>query len=181
MGSARLPHPHFQLFAVIVDGSRNDFLFNFFVKIFTSWSDVEGRYLILYLVAVVKSTDIGAYFTGCAIGRHKLVPRISPGKTWEGVMGGVALGTVVSYLFVHYMAARSGVLYVSTADSIVLGVLLAVMGVLGDLIESLLKRSVGVKDSSKMIAGMGGLLDVLDSLLFSVPVLYIYAQFFMIP
>lgn len=157
------------------------FLFSFFVKLYTSWGDVEGRYLILYLVAVVKSTDIGAYFTGCSIGRNKLIPRISPGKTWEGVIGGVLFGVLVSYLFVRFMSERAGVLYISTMDSIVLGALLAITGVLGDLIESLLKRSVGVKDSSKMIAGMGGLLDVLDSLLFSVPVLYVYARFFMTP
>lgn len=154
------------------------FLFNFIVKLLVVWGDAAGRLLVLYLVVVVKFTDIGAYFIGCAIGRHKLFPRISPAKTWEGVIGGVAVGTLAGVLF----SRIAGEAFLLNGPAVwAVGALLAVTGVFGDLIESLLKRASGVKDSGTMIQGMGGLLDVLDSLLFSAPVLYIAALFLASP
>ena len=145
------------------------FLFAFMVKLLTVWGDAAGRWLFLYLVAVVKCTDIGAYFIGCAIGRHKLIPRISPAKSWEGVAGGILTGTLAGWLCWTLMPG----LPFAMGHAIGLGVLLSIAGIVGDLIESLFKRASGVKDSGTLIQGMGGLLDVLDSLLFAAPVLYI--------
>ncbi|HMP74697.1 MAG TPA: CDP-archaeol synthase [Kiritimatiellia bacterium] len=149
------------------------FLFNFIVKLLVGWGDETGRMLVLFLVVVVKCTDIGAYFTGCAIGRHKLLPRVSPAKTWEGVIGGVVVGTLAGWAFWAF-AMPADIDFLASLPAVLgVGVLLSVAGVLGDLIESLLKRAAGVKDSGSFIQGMGGLLDVLDSLLFAAPVLYI--------
>lgn len=155
------------------------FLFNYLLKLMVGWGPgVDGRMLLLYLIAVVKCTDIGAYSVGCAIGRHKLIPRISPKKTWEGVIGGVLTGLTASLLFVYFGHGRIGLFAFSWTDAVLLGLLLPVAGVVGDLIESLLKRAAGVKDSGTYIQGMGGLLDVIDSLLFTAPLLYIYTRLF---
>ncbi len=155
------------------------FLFNFFTRLLATWGDHTGRLLILYLVLVVKSTDVGAYFVGCSIGRHKLIPRISPAKTWEGCVGGAAAGVLASVLFYVFGHGKIGILTVTWTDACVMGLFLAVAGTVGDLTESLFKRAAGVKDSSRLIAGMGGLLDVLDSLLFTAPALYACARWFL--
>jgi phosphatidate cytidylyltransferase len=163
------------------------FLMNYFTRLGFAWRDggllhtvgPTGRMMVLYLVAVVKISDVGAYFTGRFLGRHKLYPRLSPKKTWEGLAGGVASSLLMSLLFYHFAGGRLGVLTLGCYDALILGLLLPVVGVLGDLFESLLKRSSGVKDSGSLIPGMGGVLDVLDSLLFGAPVLYAYAVLFM--
>ncbi len=136
----------------------------------------DGRELLLYGILVIKFTDIGAFFTGSAIGRHKLIPRISPAKTWEGVVGGVLVAMGVSVLLVEVFGGRISGIPFGTRDALFLGVLLGISGVLGDLVESMLKRAASVKDSGSWIKGMGGLLDVLDSLMFAAPVLYLYVQ-----
>ncbi len=135
--------------------------------------------LILYLVVVVKSSDIGAFAVGRTFGRHKLFPRVSPGKTWEGLAGGLVVGVLMSALIFWWLGrglphAAFGCLVVTRTDAWVLGAVLSAIGVVGDLIESLLKRSAGLKDSGCTIPGMGGILDVLDSLLFATPALYFY-------
>jgi len=163
------------------------YLFNYFTRLILSWNGPgdgagigqTGRLLTLYLVLVVKSTDIGAYFTGRFLGRHKLLPRISPGKTWEGCFGGVATAVLASCLFCHFAGQRIGSVDLPFRHAVILAILLAVAGVVGDMFESLLKRASGAKDSSSAIPGMGGVLDVLDSLLFGVPVLYMYAWLFL--
>ncbi|MEI6149471.1 MAG: CDP-archaeol synthase [bacterium] len=140
--------------------------------------------LLLYLIVVVKASDVGAYFVGNAIGRHKLFPRISPGKTWEGLAGGLVTGVLASLAFFCLLRgeitgpspALFGCLSLDMADAWILGVLLAAIGVIGDLVESLLKRSAGLKDSGHLLPGMGGILDVLDSLLFAGPTLYFYLR-----
>lgn len=155
------------------------FLFNFILKLLVAWGPaLDGRMLVFYLVVVVKVTDIGAYFVGCAIGRHKLIPRISPKKTWEGVLGGLLTGLGASFAFVHFTGGHLGPMVFNGTDALILGLVLPVAGVIGDLIESLLKRAAGVKDSGSYIHGMGGLLDVLDSLLFAAPFLYVYIRIF---
>jgi phosphatidate cytidylyltransferase len=154
------------------------FLFNFFARLLTFWGDETGRFMLLYLVFVVKFTDIGAYFTGCAIGKHKLIPHISPNKTWEGCIGGVLAGIAAGYGVYHFWNVRAPV-GMSVVDVVALGFLLSVAGIVGDLIESLLKRAAGLKDSGRMFLGLGGILDVLDSLLFAAPVLYLYARVLM--
>ena len=130
---------------------------------------VEGRWLLYALFLIVKGGDILAYLVGKTVGRHKLVPRLSPGKTWEGaaanLAGGIAGGLVAWRWFPCGLSAGS---------ALALGLLLSVVGQAGDLVESALKRSAGVKDSSGSIPGMGGTLDVLDSLLPALPVMYLY-------
>lgn len=152
------------------------FLLNFMTKLLVEWGHEQGRYLLLLLIVVVKMTDIGAYFTGCSIGRHKLIPRISPGKTWEGCVGGVVAGVLGGLVVSHLLRDWTGVRVFSPIQTGIISFLLSIAGILGDLIESLFKRAAGVKDSGRMIQGMGGLLDVLDSLLFAAPVLYIAAR-----
>ena len=163
------------------------FLFNFVTRILFTWDGAyasapigrTGRMLLLYLVLVVKVTDIGAYFTGRRFGRHKLFPRLSPAKTWEGLAGGVAAAVLASLAFCLGMRGAIGELHMGLHDAVILGVILAIVGALGDLFESLLKRASGVKDSGRIMPGMGGILDVLDSLLFGAPALYFYALFFL--
>ncbi len=154
------------------------FLFNFIGKILLL-GEREGRLLLLYLILVVKFTDIGAYFVGCSIGRHKFCPRISPAKTWEGVIGGVLTGTLVSVAFQQICHGQLGHYHFGLGPAVAMGVLLAIAGVIGDLIESVFKRASGVKDSAGYIRGMGGLLDVLDSLLFTAPLLYLLVHVLM--
>ena len=156
------------------------FLFNFITKLLIAWDGMaDGRGLVIYMVVVVKCTDIGAYFTGRALGKHKLWSRISPKKTWEGFAGGIATALIISVLFQVFSHGNLGVVTFSLVDAVILGILLGVCGTVGDLMESLLKRSAGVKDSSTVIRGMGGVLDVIDSLLFAGPMLYMYARIFL--
>jgi phosphatidate cytidylyltransferase len=158
------------------------FLLTFFVHVLFAWDGgMSGRWLLLYMVAVVKSTDIGAYFVGSRLGRHKLFPRISPAKSWEGCLGGMAIALMLSVAVRALAGDHLGTVPFRWCDALILPPLLSVAGILGDLMESLLKRSAGVKDSGTLIRGMGGLLDVLDSLLPATPILYYYAIFFMKP
>jgi phosphatidate cytidylyltransferase len=163
------------------------FLFNFFTRLAFAWSGgglmaevcSTGRLLILYLVIVVKVSDMGAYCVGKRIGRHKLFPRISPGKTWEGAVGGIAAAVIASVLFQAVRGGAMGRMTMTRVDAVALGFLLAGAGILGDMCESLLKRATGAKDSGH-IPGLGGILDVLDSLLFGAPLLYVYAWLFLL-
>ncbi|RIY12349.1 phosphatidate cytidylyltransferase [Hymenobacter rubripertinctus] len=120
---------------------------------------------VFALLFLVWSSDIGAYAAGKTLGKHKLAPKISPGKTWEGAVGGVLLTLLVGYLLGYLLPELS-----LTYRLIVAGTV-AVFGPLGDLAESMLKRSVGVKDSGRVMPGHGGLLDRFDAFLFILPVL----------
>lgn len=148
-------------------------LLNFIQKI-NFFPGVDGRYYVLYFIAVTKFSDVGAYCVGSLIGRHKMIPRISPGKTWEGFGGALAVSTLASVLFVQIAGSHLGEM--RTLDAVVLGVVLSAAAVLGDLIESLFKRESGVKDSGKIFPGIGGMLDLLDSLLFNAPLMYLYLR-----
>lgn len=130
---------------------------------------VDGRWWIAYLLVVTKITDIGAYFAGSLLGRHKLAPKISPGKTIEGGIFGLCCAVGAS-------AAFSSILNLGMAKAIVLGLILGIIGQFGDLAESLLKRDANKKDSN-VLPGIGGALDAIDSLLFNIPILYIYLNY----
>ena len=133
-------------------------------------------HFILFLVAV-KCADIGAYFTGTAIGKHKLIPRISPGKTWEGLVGGLALAAGASmlavWLFRPYQALEIGL---SLWRAAIFGVVVGLFGQFGDLCESLLKRSARVKDSGAIVPEFGGVLDLIDSPLLAAPAAYLLLE-----
>lgn len=135
-----------------------------------------GRYWMLYLILVTKSTDIGAYFAGKQLGRHKLAPVISPKKTWEGAVAGFLLGTFASYLL-HKLSIEyfSVPLFSSSLLALGFGALMTIVAQIGDLSESLLKRDSGVKDSNKL-PGLGGILDMVDSLVFTAPLLYMFLK-----
>jgi phosphatidate cytidylyltransferase len=129
----------------------------------------DGAWRVMLLLAIVMTSDTFAYFAGSAFGRHKLAPRVSPGKTVEGLAGGL-VGGIVAALIVR----RLGLPQVPLPAAVALGVVVSGFGVAGDLVESLLKRWSGVKDSGRLFPGHGGMLDRLDSLLFGAPVLYYY-------
>jgi phosphatidate cytidylyltransferase len=133
-----------------------------------------GKYYVLYFIIVTKFSDTGAYVVGSLIGRHKMIPRISPGKTWEGFGGAILVSTGTSLVFAHFLGKKmAGMKWQHAA---VLGVILSVCAVVGDLIESLFKREAGVKDSGNIFPGIGGILDLLDSLLFNAPIMYLYLR-----
>ena len=129
----------------------------------------EGAWRIVLLLAIIMVADTFAFFVGHAWGRHRLAPTVSPGKTVEGAVGGLS-GGVVGALAVRAL----GLPDLPLPHAIVLGGVVAAMGIVGDLDESLLKRWAGVKDSGTLFPGHGGMLDRLDSLLFGAPVLYYY-------
>jgi phosphatidate cytidylyltransferase len=148
-------------------------LLNFIQKI-NFFPGVDGHYYLLYFIVITKLGDSGAYVVGSLIGRHKMIPRISPGKTWEG-FGGAVLGSVLaSLLFVHFLGRHLAGM--NLAHALILGVILSVSAVVGDLIESIFKREAGVKDSGKFFPGIGGILDLLDCLLFNAPIMYLYLR-----
>jgi phosphatidate cytidylyltransferase len=131
-----------------------------------SWQVIMGTMLLIW------TSDSGAYFAGKTFGRHKLFPRISPGKTWEGWLGGAAFSLGVAYVLSLYLPDLTLPYWLGIA------LIVAVFGVLGDLIESLLKRSLQVKDSGTLIPGHGGILDRFDSLLLVVPFIVAYLKLF---
>ena len=149
-----------------------------------------GAFLILYLFLVVWTGDTAAYYVGRTVGRHKMAPRVSPGKTWEGgvasFIGSIVIGVVVfnyaqqismGLLRAHLLERWQGWFAPTppVMQIIVLSAFINITAQLGDLVESLLKRGAGVKDSGAILPGHGGMLDRIDALLFAVPVLWFYA------
>lgn len=129
---------------------------------------------LVYLLVVTKMTDTSAYFAGKLLGSHRLAPTLSPKKTIEGAIGGLVGSVVASVLFFIYFHAQ-GSFQVSWYEAILLGALISIVAQIGDLAESLLKRDAEVKDSSTL-PGFGGMLDVVDSLLFTTPLLYFWLK-----
>jgi len=138
----------------------------------------DGRNWVFFALFTTFASDTSAFFVGRALGRHKLAPRISPGKTWEGTIAGVFGAIIVSLFFIlPKIFTITNPLYLqdfSYWQAIVLGILVSIFGQLGDLVESLLKRNMGVKDSGRLIPGHGGFLDRIDSVVFVGAVVYYY-------
>ena len=138
------------------------FMLTWFIKI----PQVHGMMMLLYVVSIIKISDMGGFAFGVAFGKHKMCPRISPGKSWEGMAGSIFASVVISCAFIPL--TRFGVW-----KAVAFGAAAAVVGTLGDLVESRFKRECEVKDSSTfMPAGMGGFLDMFDSLVFAPALLY---------
>jgi phosphatidate cytidylyltransferase len=151
------------------------YLLNFVQKInYFPHLDGNGAYYILYFILVTKFSDLGAYVTGSLIGKHKMIPRISPGKTWEGFGGAIVISTAVSMTFAHFAAHK--LVGMTLLHAAILGVILSLSAVVGDLIESIFKREAGVKDSGTFFPGIGGILDLIDSILFNAPIMYLYLR-----
>jgi phosphatidate cytidylyltransferase len=132
-----------------------------------------AAHLLSFFFLVLMGSDTAAYYTGRAFGRHKLAPSISPGKTWEGAVGGM-LASLLAAVAAHYLFFPE----LSLAAALPLAAMMNVLGVLGDLTESALKRGAGAKDAAKVLPGHGGLLDRLDSLLFNAPLIYYFAVYY---
>ena len=137
---------------------------------------LTGHFYLLYLAAVTKMSDCGAYLTGSLIGKHPMIPRISPKKTWEGFFGALAHSVLTSLALTRLFPEKLG-LIASIPAAVCIGLVLGFVAVLGDLAESLLKRSTGIKDSGHFLPGIGGALDLIDSLLFTAPLLYFYLRY----
>ncbi len=154
-------------------------LLSFIPKIFllpleTSGGYPAAAYYLLHFIVLTKASDTGAYLVGSAIGRQKLVPHISPGKTWQGFWGALIFAILGSYLLWWLLGDR--IPLVGPISAGVLGLVVALIAVLGDLCESILKRSLSVKDSGRMMPGIGGILDLVDSLIFTAPVYYLFLR-----
>jgi phosphatidate cytidylyltransferase len=132
-----------------------------------------GRGWIFLALLCTFASDIGAYLVGKSVGRHKMAPYISPNKTWEGAIGGLAGSIILSALVVYFFE-----LPVGYSGAIILGVLISVFGQLGDLVKSLFKRNMTVKDSGNVLPGHGGFLDRIDSLAFAGVIVYYFVVFF---
>lgn len=154
-------------------------LFNFVTKIIyltprTPDGHVTGQFYCLYLIAVTKFSDMGAYLVGSLVGRHQMIPHISPKKTWEGFVGALGLSLFASLMLFKLMPDK--LIGLTWTHAIILGLMLGFAAVVGDLAESIIKRSTGVKDSGNFLPGIGGVLDLLDSILFTAPLLYFYLR-----
>ncbi len=135
-------------------------------------TELLRRQLIAYLILVTKSGDIGAYIIGSSLGRHSLIPRISPKKTVEGMLGGLVFSIIVSLACIGFLPSFS------FWRLFILGLFLGALAQVGDLSESLIKRDCGVKDSGKTLPGLGGILDATDSIIFTAPIFYFYVKVF---
>lgn len=153
------------------------YLGGFMISLRTGFDDTLTAHLstklLGYFFLVVMGADTGAYYLGKAVGKHKIVPKISPGKSWEGLLGGLllscAFAAVASLTFFREMPLQV---------ALPLAASMTVIGFFGDIAESAIKRGAGAKDAASILPGHGGLLDRLDSLLFNAPVLYYFALFY---
>ena len=136
---------------------------------------VAGHLYVLWLLVVTKFSDMGAYLTGSLFGKHPLIPHISPKKTWEGFFGALAFSTGGACGLLALLPQKLS--YLKQVDAVILGVGLGFAAIIGDLAESIVKRSADVKDSGALLPGIGGALDLIDSILFTAPVLYFYLRF----
>jgi phosphatidate cytidylyltransferase len=146
------------------------FLGGHLIALRTTFPNPRGSDLLYFFMLVLMGSDTAAYYTGRALGRHKLAPKVSPGKTWEGAIGGMAASLAFAAL-AHFWFFQD----LPLRAALPLAAAMNVLGVVGDLAESALKRGAGAKDAANILPGHGGLLDRLDSLLFNAPLLYYFA------
>lgn len=173
IGQGVFTYPNFRL---------EEMAMSFFTLIYTGWGlchlillEQTSVYLLVYLFLAIWGSDSGAYFVGRAFGRHKLAPHLSPKKTIEGSIGGILCAVLLVVLFNVYLGENMLFKYV---EVILFGVLISIIGQIGDLAESMLKRFADVKDSGNILPGHGGILDRFDSIIMAAPfVLYLHILF----
>lgn len=153
------------------------FLWSFFVRIFLIGGPDQPAMTALYLLLCTKLSDAGGYFIGSRFGKTKLSPVISPKKSWEGMAGSVIFCLIVNFAWLFFSDGKLGTFDFGWGDALALALLFPAVGTTGDLVESMFKRAVEVKDSNSMVYGLGGILDMIDSVLFNAPLLYIYIIF----
>lgn len=149
--------------------------FGFIVRLMYFRADgtgVTGVFLMLYLVMVTKFSDMGAYALGSLIGKHKMIPHISPAKSWEGLAGAVLASTIASVVLLATIPQHLAPL--NWMHGLILVPILVFVAVTGDLAESVIKRCLAIKDTGHKLPGIGGILDLTDSLLFTAPIFYFY-------
>jgi phosphatidate cytidylyltransferase len=140
-----------------------------------------GGVLLILPMVVTWASDIGAYFTGRALGRRKLIPSVSPGKTVAGAVGGLVASMLVAYVYARYVLAPVAHLGFTPWGALLFGAIISIAAQTGDLFESLLKREAKMKDSSRILPGHGGILDRFDSLIFVLPVAYLLVGWLTLP
>lgn len=145
--------------------------FSFLVKIRLLLPGVEGIKLLAFIILVTKGGDVGGLLVGSKFGKHALLPKVSPNKSIEGTMGSLIFSAFLAVIFRSFLPSEISFPLWQIA---VMGIFFGALGQLGDLSESLIKRDCGVKDSGKLFPGLGGVLDMIDSLLFSAPAFYLY-------
>jgi phosphatidate cytidylyltransferase len=153
------------------------FLWSFFIRVFLSGNPNEPGWAGFYLLLCMKISDSGGYFIGTKFGKNKLAPVISPKKSWEGLGGGILFCLAANLVWLILSGGKLGSFDFGLLDALTLSVLFPVVGTAGDLVESMFKRAVDVKDSNTMVYGLGGILDMIDSILFAAPMLYVYMKF----
>lgn len=149
-------------------------LMNFLTINGSSYSMIYNPNILLGILFLVWANDTGAYVVGVSMGKHKMIPRISPKKSWEGFVGGIATTLLVAWIIALVFND------VSLKHWLAIGLITTFMALLGDLVESMFKRSIGVKDSGKFLPGHGGLLDRFDALIMVLPMVYVYLEVMMI-
>jgi phosphatidate cytidylyltransferase len=149
------------------------FLGSHLIAVRTGFPQPLSAHLLSFFFLVLMGSDAGAYYTGRALGKRKLAPSISPGKTWEGAVGGIVVALAMAAL-AHFWFFRE----LPLRYMLPLAAVMALLGIFGDLAESALKRGAGAKDAANIIPGHGGILDRLDSLLFNAPLIYYFARFY---
>lgn len=149
-------------------------LLNYFALDFSSYRIGYQTHILLGYFILIWANDSGAYAFGVSIGRNRLFPRISPKKSWEGLVGGIFTTVLTAWIISLFF------LDISLTHWVMIGLIAAGMGVFGDLVESMFKRSLGLKDSGKFLPGHGGLLDRFDCMLLSAPIIFVYLEIMMI-
>jgi len=149
------------------------FLGSHLISIRTGFDPTLSRHLLSFFFLVLMGADTGAYYIGRAFGKRKLAPSISPGKTWEGAIGGLLAALAMAALSHFWFFRELPLKYI-----LPLAAVMTIVGIFGDLAESALKRSAGAKDTANILPGHGGMLDRLDSLLFNAPLIYYFARFY---
>jgi phosphatidate cytidylyltransferase len=149
------------------------FLGSHLISIRTGFDPTLSRHLLSFFFLVLMGADTGAYYIGRAFGKHKLAPSISPGKTWQGAIGGLLAALAMAALAHFWFFRELPLKYI-----LPLAAVMTIVGIFGDLAESALKRGAGAKDAANILPGHGGMLDRLDSLLFNAPLIYYFARFY---